>query len=125
MEDRHSTHTLNEHGVLLGMFDGHSGFEASDAASIFLASYVSRALAPLAVTAAEADVAEALKQGFLDFDNDLTGAVPDMALAVSSCSLNVYATAQACACLGRPTTQSSWRGLFSQPLLVHAAVLLW
>eukprot|EP00045_Choanoeca_perplexa_P006229 m.52889 g.52889 ORF g.52889 m.52889 type:complete len:497 (-) comp13527_c0_seq1:38-1528(-) len=84
MEDRHSTHTLNQHGVLLGMFDGHSGFEASDAASIFLASYISRALGPLAVDESETAVATALKEGFLNFDNDLTGAVPDMALATNN-----------------------------------------
>eukprot|EP00730_Choanoeca_flexa_P001039 TRINITY_DN10456_c0_g2_i1.p1 TRINITY_DN10456_c0_g2~~TRINITY_DN10456_c0_g2_i1.p1 ORF type:complete len:494 (+),score=133.75 TRINITY_DN10456_c0_g2_i1:51-1532(+) len=103
MEDRHSTHTLNQHGVLLGMFDGHSGFEASDAASIFLASYVNNALTPLDVDATEDKVEAALKQAFVSFDKDLTETVPNMALESKNPTLveNFVQPAMAgsCACV--------------------------
>jgi len=84
MEDRHSAHSLGAHGVLVGMFDGHSGFAASDAASTFLSSYINKSLTNVPPNADELTICEALEQAFLDFDRDFTETVPNMALKTGS-----------------------------------------
>eukprot|EP00049_Salpingoeca_infusionum_P018311 m.356623 g.356623 ORF g.356623 m.356623 type:complete len:503 (-) comp17591_c0_seq1:248-1756(-) len=83
LEDRHSEHLLGEDGVLIGMYDGHSGAGTSDTASFFLPNYIKKALADAGsfeTRSVEATCA-ALSKGMLDFDFDLTTTVPDAALA--------------------------------------------
>ncbi|EGD78004.1 phosphatase type 2C [Salpingoeca rosetta] len=79
LEDRHSEHFLGPHGVLVGMYDGHSGFQTSDALSVFLPTYVKQALEKSDSTTVQATAA-ALSDAFEAFDRDFTSVVPKMAL---------------------------------------------
>eukprot|EP00043_Microstomoeca_roanoka_P000762 m.28961 g.28961 ORF g.28961 m.28961 type:complete len:526 (-) comp10490_c0_seq1:270-1847(-) len=78
-EDRHSEHLLGDHGVLVGVYDGHSGFRVSDALSIFLPTYVQREL-EASKPKSTIETADALTKALLAFDNDLTDAVPRAAM---------------------------------------------
>ena len=85
MEDRHSLHYLGqEHGVLVAVFDGHSGFETSDILSHYLATYVQRHLDKIQSTQGTTvqSVSEALAESFLEFDHDLTEKIPTAAIQV-------------------------------------------
>lgn len=80
MEDRHSSFTLGANGVLVGVFDGHSGTETSTVASAFLSGYIARELG--AADESEDNIASALKNAYVAFDHDLTDTVPELAIKV-------------------------------------------
>lgn len=112
MEDRHSLHNLGEkHGLLVGMFDGHSGFGTSDVLSHYLATYVEKSMTKLsdAANASPAAVAEALSNAFVTFDHDLTEKVPAAAIESQSRELlhafvpAALSGAVACVALLHPT----------------------
>eukprot|EP00055_Hartaetosiga_balthica_P000593 m.136980 g.136980 ORF g.136980 m.136980 type:complete len:561 (+) comp11117_c0_seq1:42-1724(+) len=87
LEDRHSERAIDNVGVLVGMFDGHSGFQASDVLSNFLPNYINNRLKVsgsneatfLDMNNAQA-VSTALQEAFEAFDNDFTSVVPKLAL---------------------------------------------
>lgn len=84
MEDRHSIHYLDEHGLMVAVFDGHSGHATSDVLSHYLATYVKRELGRLS-PADQRDtvkVAAALSASFEKFDDDLTDKVVAAAIQV-------------------------------------------
>lgn len=85
MEDRHSLHDLGPHGLLVGMFDGHSGFGTSDVLSHYLATYTLKELEALPEDARtdRSRLATALRDSFVNFDHDLTEKVPTGAMEVS------------------------------------------
>lgn len=86
MEDRHSVHYLGPHGLLVAVFDGHSGYKTSDVLSFYLASYVERELNALSASQRTdtVKIADAFTQSFLKFDADLTENVPVAAIKVGS-----------------------------------------
>ncbi|KAI8825056.1 phosphatase 2C-like domain-containing protein [Fimicolochytrium jonesii] len=96
IEDRHSEHRL-KNGVIMAVFDGHSGTECADLLQTYLAPYISKALSemseppparkseplsnieqwPPATQARKAQVVQALKLAFRRLDADICNAAID------------------------------------------------
>ncbi|TPX56338.1 hypothetical protein SpCBS45565_g08431 [Spizellomyces sp. 'palustris'] len=82
IEDYHSEHR-HRNGVILGVFDGHSGTECADVLSKYLGVYVAKAISELPACNGTPDrkqhVIQALKTAFNRMDADITngGIDPD------------------------------------------------
>src|SRR6476661_1689615 len=75
-EDMHSEHLLKaKQGILLGVFDGHSGLECSTLLSEYLSAYVSKAILNIPPTVLKEErpqhVKKAMVQAFESLDRDL------------------------------------------------------
>ncbi|KAJ3177173.1 hypothetical protein HDU87_004665 [Geranomyces variabilis] len=80
IEDYHSEHRLSK-GVIMGIYDGHSGTECADALSKYLGAYIGKAISELpAANKAnrKAQVVGALKSAFKRMDHDIINGAIDL-----------------------------------------------
>ncbi|KAJ3348925.1 [Pyruvate dehydrogenase [acetyl-transferring]]-phosphatase 1, mitochondrial [Kappamyces sp. JEL0680] len=72
IEDRHSQHESDQ-GVIVGIYDGHGGFQCADVVSKLLVSYVAREINTNGgAGAGKSAITSALKNAFVALDKDIT-----------------------------------------------------
>ncbi|KAJ3158621.1 hypothetical protein HDU86_002584 [Geranomyces michiganensis] len=81
IEDYHSEHRLSK-GVIMGIYDGHSGTECADALSQYLGAYIGKAISEIPAsqnnTTRKAQVVGALKAAFKRMDHDIINGAIDL-----------------------------------------------
>ncbi|KAI8591762.1 phosphatase 2C-like domain-containing protein [Geranomyces variabilis] len=80
IEDYHSEHRLSK-GLIMGIYDGHSGTECADALSQYLGAYIGKAISELPASGKvnrKAQVVGALKTAFKRMDHDIINGAIDL-----------------------------------------------